>query len=177
MYASGRYSSEHEKTTVAFPLTAGRNGNVLVYDLRYDLEEVEKSLTACPSDTLRAAASHAKGEQAKSSRSVEHTVSVSSTSNSPESPESKSFYPIVKELCLNKCPAVAPLSVLDKDDGWGKIHLTKEQIKKNLEILLKHPEFAEQMRSDAENRPEFPPAIEPEAAIYEGFLNDPDRIN
>ena len=40
VYASGRYSSEFNKTTVVFPLTSGRNGNVLVYDLRHDLERL-----------------------------------------------------------------------------------------------------------------------------------------
>ena len=54
--------------------------------------------------------------------------------------------------------------------------LTKEQVDKNLETLLKHPEFAEQMREQLESRQEFPPAIEPEAALYDGFLNDADRI-
>lgn len=159
VYASGRYSSEYEKTTVAFPLTAGRNGNVLVYDLRYSLEEI---CGQPPRESVT------RGESGDSPAALRFY--------SPESAAAKSFYPIVKELCLNKCPAVAPLSVLDKDDGWEKIHLTKEQVEKNLEILLKYPEFAEQMRSEAENRPEFPAATEPEAAIYEGFLNDSDRI-
>ena len=88
----------------------------------------------------------------------------------------QSFYPIVKELCFNKCPAVAPISVLDEGDGWNKIGLDKETVEKNLETLLKHPEFAETMREQYENRPEFLPAIEPEAAIYDGFLNDSDRV-
>lgn len=131
VYACGRYPSEYNKTTVVFPLTAGRNGNVLVYDLRYDLDDVLKR---------------------------------------------ESAYPVVKELCLNKCPAVAPLSVLNEGDGWEKIKLDKETVEKNLEKLLKHPDFAERMREEKENMPEFPPAIEPEAAIYEGFLNDTDRI-
>ena len=68
------------------------------------------------------------------------------------------------------------MSVLEVDDGWGKIGLDKETVKKNLDTLLEHPEFAEQMRSEYENRPEFPPAREPEAAIYDGFLNDKDRV-
>lgn len=127
VYASGRYSSEYNKTTVAFPLAPGRNGNVIVYDLRYNVEEDKE-------------------------------------------------FPIVKELCYNKCPAVAPMGVLEKADGWVKIGLTREKVEENLQTLLKHPEFAEQMRSQYENRPEFPPAIEPEAALYDGFLNDRDRI-
>lgn len=130
VYASGRYSSEFNKTTVAFPLTTSRNGNILVYDLRHNLERVADV----------------------------------------------SIFPVVKELCCNKCPAVAPMAVLDNDDGWGKIGLSREIVQKNLEILLKHPEFAEQMRSEYENRPEFPPAIEPEAALYDGFLDNTDRI-
>ena len=139
VYSSGRYSNEFNKTTVAFPLTSGRNGNVLVYDLRYNLERV---LTE-----------------------PEETGSVT-----------RSMFPIVKELCFNKCPAVAPLSVLDNNDGWEKIGLSREIIERNLQTLLKHPEFAEAMRSQYENRPEFPKAVEPEAALYDGFLDDRDRI-
>ncbi len=141
VYASGRYSSDYNKTTVAFPLTVGRNGNVLVYDLRYNFEELMKEVKEQDSATRRRS----------------------------------SFFPIVKELCYNKCPAVAPLGVLD-DGGWEKIGLDKETVERNLDILLKHPEFAEQMREELENRLEFPPAIEPEAALYDGFLNDSDRV-
>ena len=135
VYASGRYANEFNKTTVVVPLTAGRNGNVLVYDLRYNLENILN-----------------------------------------RNEEGVSFYPIVKELCFNKCPAVAPLAVLDAQDGWNKIGLTKEQVEENLRILMEHPEFAEQMRSEYEKRPEFPPSLEPEAALYDGFLNDADRV-
>ena len=130
VYASGRYANEFNKITVAFPLTSGRNGNVLVYDLRYNLEEIDLEKT----------------------------------------------FPVVKELCFNKCPAVAPVSVLSEGDGWEKIGLDEKTVRRNLEILLKHPEFAEKMRSEMENRPEFPPAVEPEAALYDGFINDADRI-
>lgn len=129
VYTSGKYASEFNKTTVAFPLTSGRNGNVLVFDLRYNVEEILKS-----------------------------------------------FYPVVKELGFNKCPAVAPIKVLDEGDGWGEIGLSREEVERNLEVLLKHPEFAEKMRSQAEEGIEFPKAIEPEAALYEGFLDDADRV-
>ena len=36
VYVSGRLDAEYNKATVSFPLTAGKNGNVIVYDLRYD---------------------------------------------------------------------------------------------------------------------------------------------
>ena len=129
VYASGRYSNEHNKTTVAFPIAPSRNGNVLVYDLRSALPKQDEPT-----------------------------------------------YPIVKELCYNKCPAVAPISVLNSNDGWGKIGLSREIVEQNLQELLAHPEFAEKMREMNENRPEFPPAPEPEMALYDGFLNDADRV-
>ena len=47
---------------------------------------------------------------------------------------------------------------------------------KNLDTLLSHPEFAEKQRTENEERPEFPPALEPEGALYDGFLTDVDRI-
>ena len=133
VYASGRYSNEYNKATVVFPLAPGRNGNVLVFDLRYNLELLSKQ-------------------------------------------SSESYFPIVKEMCYNKCPAVAPMGVLESGDGWKKIGLTKEIVENNLKTLLSHPEFAEQMRGQYEKRPEFPPAVEPEAALYDGFLNDRDKI-
>ncbi len=133
VYASGRYSNEFNKTTVAMPIAPARNGNVLVYDLRYNLEEL-----------------------------LDDTE--------------KSMFPIVKELCYNKCPAVAPLSVLDKDNGWEKIGLSHEQVYENLAILQRHPDFVERMRTENENKPEYPKAVEPEQALYEGFLNDKDRL-
>ena len=159
VYASGRYSNEFNKATVAFPLTAGRHGNVLVYDLRYDLEDLIKSERVLPDFSLPQLHPDGCSVGAFPSPSLAHGI-----------------FPIVKELCYNKCPAVAPLSVLNVDDGWEKIGLDLKTVNKNLDILLMHPEFAEQMRSEYENRPEFPPAVEAETAIYDGFLNERDRV-
>ena len=153
VYASGRYANEFNKTTVSFPIAPGRNGNVLVYDLRYNLEELGRV--------------SGLEEGFQNDDEVEEVV---------EERESRSIFPIVKELCYNKCPAVAPISVLEVADGWEKIGLTRERIEQNLKTLLKHPEFVERMRSEYENRPEFPRALEPEEALYDGFLNDTDKI-
>lgn len=133
VYSCGQYSSAHEKTSVAFPIAPAKNGNVLVFDLRQNL------------DKLLAA-------------------------------EEPKFYPTVKELKYNHCPAVAPLGVLEQGDGWKKIGLDKETVDKNMKSLLAHPEFIERMRSENEERPEFPPAPDSESALYDGFLNDQDRI-
>lgn len=167
VYASGRYANEFNKTTVAFPLTSGRNGNVLVFDLRHNLEEVLKQ---GPQESV------SRGEPDGSPAALRFYSPSDPVSKTSSSFGSQSFYPIIKELCYNKCPAVAPMSVLDRDDGWAKIELKREDVEKNLAELLRHPEFAEQIREEYENRPDFPPALEPEAALYDGFLNDADRV-
>lgn len=132
VYSSGRYSSEFEKTTVAFPIAPAKNGNVLVFDLRQNLDELLAQ-------------------------------------------EEPKFFPTVKELKYNHCPAVAPMGVLEQGDGWKKIGLTKDQVEQNLKTLLQHPDFIEKMRSDNENREEYPPAVDPESALYDGFLDESDR--
>ena len=153
VYASGRYSAEYDKTTVVAPIAPGRNGNVLVYDLRQNLEELLEKEGAL---RQKIAAGEEKEENSKALRRL--------------------YYPTVKELCFNKCPAVAPLGVLEAENGWEKIGLSKSQVEQNLQILLKHPDFVERMREANEKRLEFPPASEPEQALYDGFLSDTDRV-
>jgi exodeoxyribonuclease-1 len=145
VYASGRLPSEYNKTSVFYPLAPAPNGNVIVYDLRHNLEELN---------------------------SQEH---VSNKGDGSEKSNS-SIFPIVKELKYNRCPAVAPISVLDQSDGWEKIQLDKEIVAKNRDTLLKNPTFAEQMREFIESKPEFPPAADSESALYDGFLDHSDRI-
>lgn len=132
VYSCGQYSSANEKTTVAFPIAPAKNGNVLVFDLRHNLDELLEQ-------------------------------------------EEPKFYPIVKELKYNHCPAVAPLGVLEQGDGWKKIGLDKEIVEKNLKALLAHPDFIERMRSENEERADFPPAPDSESALYDGFLDAPDK--
>ena len=66
--------------------------------------------------------------------------------------------------------------MLTKKDGWKKLGLTPESVQENLEILYKHPDFIERIRTKNEERPEFPPAEDPEQAIYDGFLNERDKV-
>jgi exodeoxyribonuclease-1 len=142
VYSCGRYSSENNKTSVAFPIAPAKNGNVLVFDLRYNLD-----------DLLKEKAELAKTDPAKS----------------------ESFYPIVKELKYNHCPAVAPLGVLKQGNSWQQINLDETTVQKNLTALLAHPEFAERMRTQNENREEFPPAADAESALYDGFIDNLDK--
>ena len=150
VYSSGRYDKEFAKTTVAFPLTAGRNGNVVVYDLRYD-----------PTPFIDLSESE-----------LAHKVYASWQERQAED-----FVKLpAKELQPNRCPAVAPLGVLAHGGGWAKISLDAETIAKHQKILLAHPEFAEKLRTIFENKPEFTRSPDPEAQLYDGFLNDRDRL-
>lgn len=152
VYASGRYPSEFEKTTVAYPLAFGDNGTVFVFDLRHNLDEL----------LAQEAAARKAG-----------TIDFNKPWHERD-PWEKHYFPIIKKLQYNHCPAVAPISVLEKENGWEKIRLTKAGVTQNLKSLLNHPEFVRRML-EAKPR-ELPPAEDPESALYDGFLNDHDRL-
>lgn len=150
VYTSGRYSADFHKTTVAFPLTSGKNGNVVVYDLRHDPADF---IDLSPDELKKKF--YATWEERKSEGFVALPV---------------------KELQYNRAPAVAPLGVLQQDDGWKRIELSKEVIEAHKTKLLSAPHFAENIRTLFENRPEFKKSKDPEAQLYDGFLNDRDRL-
>ena len=86
---------------------------------------------------------------------------------------------------------MAPISVLDvvsEEDstdefaphragtsGWEKIQLSPEMVERNLQILLKHPDFIERMRGVYEKKADYPKSEEVEANLYDGFLPEADR--
>lgn len=150
VYVSGRLDAAHEKATVSFPLTSAAHGNVLVYDLRYNptpfVELDEKALA----DKI-----FATYEQRQNDDFVKLPV---------------------KTLQYNHAPAVAPLGVLEQDDGWQRIGLDLATIEKHKKILLQHPEFAERLRSIFERKKDFKKSPDPEAQLYDGFLNERDRV-
>lgn len=150
VYVSGRYNAAFHKATVAFPLTSGRNGNIVVYDLRYDptplvglsSKELAKSMFA-----------------------------------SWEERQKEDFLKLpVKEIQPNRAPAVAPLGVLERENGWDRISLSLETVEKHRDILLASPAFAENIRSLYEGRPEFAKESDPEAQLYDGFVPDMDKL-
>lgn len=150
VYASGRYDTEFNKTTVAFPLTAGKNGNVVVYDLRYD----PAPLIDLSTKEL-AAKLYAKYDERKAEGFI--------------------ILPI-KELQYNRAPAIAPMGVLEQNNGWQKISLDLKSVEQHKKILMSAPHFAENIREIIQQCPEFAKAIDPEAQLYDGFLSDRDRL-
>jgi exodeoxyribonuclease-1 len=149
VYTSGRYEMQWGKTTVAFPLTGALNGNVLVYDLRYD-----------PADFTTLS----EGELAQRLYA-----------SWPER-QRDGFVPVpVKTLQYNRCPAVAPLGVLE-GDGWERIGLNFELIERHRNTLLAHPEFAERLRTTLEKRPAYAVETDAETRLYDGFIDGPDKL-
>ncbi len=150
VYTSGRYDKQYAKTTVAFPLTSAPHGNVIVYDLRYDPAPF---VDLTPQELANRL--HASWEER----------------------QSEGFVPIpAKQLQYNRCPAVAPLGVLEQADGWSKLELSSDVVQRNLQVLLANPAFAENIRTVFESRPEFAPQTDPEAQLYDNFLPNGDKV-
>ncbi len=150
VYTSGRYDIEFAKTTVAFPLTSAQNGNVAVYDLRID---PTRYIAMSQQELVKKL--FAPWEE----RKREDFIAVP-----------------VKALQFNRCPAVAPLGVLEQSDGWKKIGLTIEQVEAHKRILLANPDFAERLRMALEGKPEYPANKDVEAQLYDGFVDGRDKI-
>jgi exodeoxyribonuclease I len=149
VYASGRYDAQFEKTTVAFPIAPGaKPGSVLVYDLRYD-----------PTPFL----------------SASPTALASVIFADRKTRESESFQRLpVKELSYNKCPAVAPMGVLDAD-SQERLKLSLETVQHHMKVLVANPTFGGAVREAFEMREPFEPSTDVEAQLYDGFINDKDK--
>jgi exodeoxyribonuclease-1 len=150
VYVSGRYDSVYHKATVAFPLTTGRNGNAVVYDLRYDPTPF---LNMSPKELAKLFYATWEERQAEGFQKLP-----------------------VKELQYNRAPAVAPVGVLERENGWEYIGLSEAHITKHRALLLSVPAFAENVRSLYEGRPEYAKETDPEAQLYDGFVPDMDKL-
>jgi exodeoxyribonuclease-1 len=149
VYASGRYDAAYQKTTVAYPIAPGtKPGSVLVYDLRYDPTPFLGASPAALASIIFA--DRQTREQADFQRLP------------------------VKDLSYNKCPAVAPLGVLDPI-SQERVAIDMSSVKKHRDILDKNPAFAGAVREAFEMREPFEPSSDVEAQLYDGFLNDKDK--
>jgi exodeoxyribonuclease-1 len=134
VYASGRFPHA-SKATVAFPIATGRRaGTTLVYDLRFDPDEIDFN---ADSERLWA-----------------------------ELP--------IKELQYNRCPAVAPLGVLDAA-AQKRLELPLKTVQSNLAKLLKNRAVVDKLVNAWSERPDFPPASDVEARLYDGFVLEEDH--
>jgi len=149
VYASGRYPKETLHTTVALPIAPGsKPGSVIVYDLRYDpVEWVDKTV-----------------DELKAIRFTKY-----------EDRQKEDFKPLpAKELAYNKCPAVAPLGVLD-EAAQKRIQLDMATIEKHYVALQRNPGLADKLRAVFARDSNFPKSNDIDASLYDGFINERDK--
>lgn len=150
VYTSGKYANENLKTTVVCGLIPHpKRDAMVVYDLRYDPEPF---LTL--SETELSDLWQAKYEKDKLRLPV-------------------------KTLQYNRCPAIAPLSVLDQA-SLERITLDMSLIKQNLKKLLSATEFIDKLSRalgilvDKQESLQLE-SIEVDSQLYNGFWNERDK--
>lgn len=153
VYTSGAYPGEFEKTTVAVKIADLPNGQgALVYDLRHD-----------PQKFLGLGVKDLKSKMAWRPRGSEQEP-----------------FP-VKALRYNRCPAIAPLSVLDAD-SQKRLKLDMKTVRKHQAALQNMDEFIARVKEVYEAKAaEFGQASllgnehAVDGQLYDGFLSDEDR--
>jgi exodeoxyribonuclease-1 len=152
VYTSGRYPSEFEKTTVAMRVCdyPGRQGCILVYDLRND-----------PAEWLN-----------KTPEQLAEAWRWKKDSEDPRLP--------VKKMQYNHCPAVAPLGVLDAASqarlklDMSAIRANAKVLVADKTFAAKLCKAAEIL--DTQQQTRFVSAEQDvDGALYDGFFEGPDK--
>lgn len=153
VYSSGKYPGEYEKTAVVASICPHPDKNgVLVYDLRHD-----------PTEFI-----------AMSPEQLVEKWKYKKDSDEPRLP--------VKSLQYNRCPAIAPLNVLD-DKSQKRLQINLKAAKKHLEILRSSPVFSENLlkaisiiNADRTQQVELVDTeLNVDSRLYDGFIPDADR--
>ncbi|MEQ8859581.1 MAG: exodeoxyribonuclease I [Pseudomonadales bacterium] len=80
--------------------------------------------------------------------------------------------PPLKEVRINRCPFVAGIEVLD-DENWSRLGFDRKLIAER-QRRLRQPGIAQKLMRVFSRGPREP-AVDVEAALYDGFLGDADR--
>jgi len=150
VYTSGKYDGAYEKTTVVVQLAANPNTQgSLVYDLRHD-----------PSPFLALS-------PAELAERWRWTRDEKAPQRLP-----------IKTLQFNRCPAVAPLAVLDAA-SQARIKIDPKMVAKHREILREQPHFTEDVLAalkilDDERTSREKHEVQADERLYESFISDND---
>lgn len=155
VYTSGKYSNDFEKTTVVTEVCVNsKNSGSIVFDLRHDPTKIaDKSV-----DELAEMWRH----------------------YCKEKPCPHEKLP-VKTLQYNRCPAIAPLGVLD-DDAQNRLGLSLDQIMKNFTALKELPDLADKLIKTTDlldskyQTSLIADELESDAKLYDGFFSDKDKL-
>lgn len=154
VYTTGRYNGAYEKTSVAVLLAdhpVYPGNRALVYDLRFDPTEFLKM--SIPDMLER----------------MQYTKDETAPVRLP-----------VKELVYNKCPAVAPLTVLTPS-AQKNISIDMTAIQQHWRTLVADPTFTNRVRQAYEDKmtnvqTELAVDIQTvDSQLYNGFFNDADK--
>jgi exodeoxyribonuclease-1 len=148
VYTSGRYPKGTLHTTVAIPIApGGRPGTVIVYDLRHD-----------PTDWAAKTA-----DELKAIRFAPYELR-----------QTEGFVALpAKELAYNKCPAVAPLGVLDQA-AQDRIVLDLQTVQDNLH-KLRRSGLVDKLQEVFAGDREFTRVTDPDGQLYDSFINGRDK--
>lgn len=152
VYASGKYPSEFQKTTVAYTICPQpKRQAVFVYDLRHDPAQY-KDMTP---EQLAEAWRYKKDAE------------------EPRLP--------VKTLAYNKCPAIAPMGVLDAA-SQERLHIDLPTIQKHLATLKNMKDLAKRLckaweiiEDGREQTSLVGNAQDVDSCIYDGFFETADK--
>ena len=150
VYSSGKYASEYQKTAVVVRLGSHPSRQgALVYDLRYD-----------PGDFLN-----------MSTKDLIQAWKLRRDDPGLKLP--------IKTLQYNRCPAVAPLGVLD-ESSKTRLQIDDTNIRQNLDIL-RHSSFTDKVLEalkvmDSEQQQTYRNAkTDVDGQLYDGFIQDADK--
>ncbi len=151
VYTSGKYASEYQKTTVVAKIANHPERKAaLVYDLRYDPAEF---LDKSPTELVEL------WKYKKDRQDIPLPI---------------------KTLQYNRCPAIAPLGVLD-DASKERIGITLTDTSKNLRLIQEHPKFVKHVLEALEimNKEQQTQLLaseqEVDSQLYDGFIPDADK--
>lgn len=153
VYASGRYTSDHLKATVAYPMGSHpEKQGYLMYDLRHDPETFLKMDVKELAECWK------------------------------YNPDKEAIRLPVKSMQFNRAPALAPLGVLDKA-SQERLELDLETVQKHkakidtdkgfYERLRDAVDYMNKLRSDKTTA--FSELQEPDEQLYDEFINDYDK--
>ncbi|MCX6725367.1 MAG: exodeoxyribonuclease I [Candidatus Saccharibacteria bacterium] len=152
VYTSGKFDTEYEKTAVVSVVAKGDDRqSVVVFDLRFDPNDYKDMSVEELAEAMRW---HKPGEKVASIP--------------------------VKTIKFNRCPAVAPISVLNAE-VTGRLKIDMSQVAAHQEALAKLPDFANNILKAVallDKQQQTSQSTEErtvDAQMYDGFMGDSDK--
>ena len=152
VYSSGKYSNDYQKTAVVVPVVSHPQGRgVYVYDLRHDPTQF---INLPPPELV---------ERWK------YNPDNSADSRLP-----------LKLLQFNRCPAIAPLGVVD-EASWQRLGVDLETVQRHMKLVKASAPFADNILEavalmDKSRESHYPPETDPDRQLYNGFVSDADKL-